>query len=180
MIKRGNKKGLSPVVATVLIIMITVVAVTLIAAFIVPFVEKVPEEGQKCFEVFADLSFHDTLYNCYASDTTETHTGFSVGINNDNIAGFTLLAINKGKSDRYEIRNAGSFADLRMLEGVYGEPLDIPENGGVRTYVYRGEVESFEIYPILVDGNQCERSDQIEPKLCANQDITNCILTGNC
>ncbi|NCO11773.1 hypothetical protein GW924_04230 [Candidatus Pacearchaeota archaeon] len=183
MLRGLGKKGLSPVVATVLIIMITVVAVTLIAAFIVPFVQKVPEEGQRCFEVFADLSFHDTLYNCYSNDTQQqTHTGFSVSINDESIQGFTLLAINKGQSERYTITDGISgIQELKMLGGTWGEALEVPDNGGVRTYVYKGHVESFEIYPVLADGKQCEKSDQIEPRLCASTEVANCVNgEGSC
>lgn len=171
-----KKRGLSPIVATVLIIMITVIAATIIATFVVPFVQNVPEEGQKCFEVFSDLKFHDTLYNCYSTNNSGNNfTGFSVSVNDKEVKGFTLLAINKGSSDRYEITDGISSPDLKMLGGNFGEALELPENGGVRTYVYNGLVESFEIYPILSDGKQCERSDLMEPELCADNDVGKCI-----
>ena len=55
-----KKRGLSPVVASVLIILITVVAAMVIASFVIPWVGQIGEEGQECFNVLGDLSFKST------------------------------------------------------------------------------------------------------------------------
>lgn len=179
-----SKRGLSPVVATVLIIMITVVAATMIAVFLIPFINDKLGEGKGCFEVLGDISFHGTEYGCYSGTQGEV-TGFSVNVNSDKIQGFTLLAVKGGKSNRYKIIDGANYPDLKMLgDGLFGGeeiyPIEFPGEGGIRTYVYNGAVDSFEIYPILKDGEQCEQSGQFEPNLCPRNDIVDCLVNGVC
>jgi len=181
MFRGFSKRGISPVVASVLLIMIAVVTATLIAVFLIPFVQNRLGEGKGCFEILGDASFYDTPYSCYSE--TEELTGFSVSINSDKINGFVLLAIKKGTSDRISIINGSTNQKLKMLgddNNGFGNEIVLPENGGVRTYVYNGTVDSLELYPILDDGTQCDKNDQLEPNQCTNTDIITCLNTGTC
>jgi len=115
---------------------------------------------------------------CYGYDEVNTQnvTGFSVEINSDEIEGFILFGIKGGSSDRFVILDGDSHPELKMLENAdFNTPLDVPSRGGVVTYVYDGYIDSFEIRPILKGGNECERSDSFEPRLCSNDEVVLCM-----
>ncbi len=64
----GNKRGVSAVVATVLIIMITVAAVGIIWAAIIPLIKNSIDRGQACFDAQADIGLvTDQGYTCINS-----------------------------------------------------------------------------------------------------------------
>ncbi len=180
--KRGmEKRGLSPVVASVLIILITVVAAMIIAAFVIPWIGSIGDEGKACFDVIGDLAFHGTEYNCYSED--ESLTGFSISVNSENIEGFILLAISGGRSDRYVITKDDTHSEkIKMLGNTTFTdiPLDVPTEGGIRTYVFNGLVDSFEIYPLLRDGKKCEMAGSLEPLLCTSDEVVICMKDGTC
>jgi len=172
-----NRRGISPVVASVLLIMIAVVTATLIAVFLIPFINERLGEGKGCFEILGDISFHETQYNCFSG--VYNVTGFSVNMNNERISGFTLIALIGGTSDRIVVTDNSTNNKLKMLgTGSFGEILEIPDQGGVRTYVYNGTVDALEIYPILDDGAQCDKNDEFEPHLCTSIEVANCLNDG--
>ncbi|MFA4960189.1 MAG: archaellin/type IV pilin N-terminal domain-containing protein [Candidatus Pacearchaeota archaeon] len=59
-----NKKGVSAVIATVLIILITVAAVAIIWAFILPFFTETMQGGVACKDSVGQLSVKDSQYTC--------------------------------------------------------------------------------------------------------------------
>lgn len=64
-----NKKAISTVVATVLIVLITVAAVTILWVAIAPLIERDPGVGIACFNVQRALSIdNNRLYTCYDND----------------------------------------------------------------------------------------------------------------
>jgi hypothetical protein len=62
---RKDKRGISAVVATVLIILITVAAVTIIWAAVIPLVSKQIDKGTVCLDAVSQLSIVDEGYTCY-------------------------------------------------------------------------------------------------------------------
>ena len=57
---KNNKKGISTVVATVLIILITVAAVTIIWTAVVPMIKKNLESGSACLDAISSVSIEGT------------------------------------------------------------------------------------------------------------------------
>ena len=158
------KRGLSPVIAVVLLVLITIVAATIIVAFVIPFVNKNLDEGSECFEVLGDLSFDETPYNCFNDNGEFERTGFSVRIDNENIIGFRVSLVTQGSYDGVDIINGNEGNSLnpniRMLLVTFGV-LEVPGRGGVRTYVAKGLFYKAEIFPILKGGGKCGLSDDI-------------------
>jgi flagellin-like protein len=70
-----NKKGISAIVATVLIILITVAAVTIIWAAIIPMIQNTIEGSQECFDASASVSV-STDFSC----VTHTEVDGSEGV----------------------------------------------------------------------------------------------------
>ncbi len=167
-----ERRGVAPIVATVLIIMITVVAATLIAVFVIPFIDDKLGEGKTCFETLGDLEIYDSDYNCYfESISGENRTGFSINVKGDKISGFKVVLVDSGNADSIGITNGTADGRIRMLGKSFSEALDFPELGGVRTYVYKGRAKVVEIYPVTNENEQCDLSDRIDLTECRNQEV---------
>ena len=162
-----DKRGLSPVIAVVLLVMITVVAAGIIVGFVVPFVKEGLVNSEECFNVLEDLSFAGTPYNCYYP--INDSTGFSIQINDESIVGFRVALLSEGSADSYDIDNESTGTIFGMLgDGGVGGDLTVPKRGGVRTYVLYGKFEQIEIFPILESGGKCEKTDNIIIKNCVD------------
>lgn len=175
-----EKRGLSPVIAVVLLLMITVVAAGLIVAFVVPFVSKNLDTSGECFDVLGDLSFDETPYNCFAESGGNSRTGFSVRVDNENIIGFRVALQTGGSSDAVEIEEGTNGSSLtrriRMLSQDFNVPLTVPGRGGVRTYVSEGRYDKAEIFPILTSGGKCDMADDIILKPCEGIGVNSSLL----
>jgi flagellin-like protein len=184
---RTNRKGLSEVIATLLIILLTVALVAVLAQVIIPFIKSSLNKSTEClghreyftFQEVYNYKNADLRYNCY----TNNLTGFSVkaGIDEENgsvIAGFDLVLLEEGNSKKLNIRNGVlRSSDLRMLNS--STPIiAIPAPGETRTYVHEkqaGENQfiSMEVYPVLKSGRVCEMSDEIRLDSCATTELLN-------
>ena len=169
--KRGlNNRGLSPVIAVVLLLLITIVAAGIIIAFVIPFVENTLDDSGECFDVLGDLSFAQTEFNCFNS--TQETTGISVRNDNENIVGFRLSLQSGGSADSFDILQGESYEGLKMLEGVFDENLEAPAEGGVRTYVASGQFDRAEIFPLLGSGRACNLADEINFVACEDPEAS--------
>lgn len=167
--KREDKGGLSPVIAVVLLLLITIIAAGIIVTFVVPFVNDNLESSGECFDVLGDLSFDETPFNCFNS--TNSRTGFSVRVDNDAIIGFRVSLQATGSSNAVDIENGTENSEIRMLTDIdFNQPLQVPERGGVRTYVSMGIFDKAEIFPILKGGGKCELADEINFDECIDPD----------
>ncbi|HIG52269.1 TPA: type IV pilin [Candidatus Pacearchaeota archaeon] len=71
-----GKKGVSPVVATVLIITLTVVTIGIIAPTVIKFTNENLDKSKECFDIMEDIKLEDLGYTC----TTNGETSFSFRI----------------------------------------------------------------------------------------------------
>jgi hypothetical protein len=162
---------MSPVVATVLIILVTIVAASLIAPFITNFVRSNLDDSGSCFDILGDLEFAQTEFNCVHD--TAPRTGFSVQVNNEKIVGFKISLLQAGSSVVYEVTNGKYVDEVRMLQDpdFTTEPLIFPSDGGVRTYVANAAYEKAALFPIAESGNTCEESDRIDFIVCTGPNL---------
>ncbi len=165
-----NKRGLSPVIATVLVIMLTVIAAGIIASFVIPFVRDNLEESGSCFEVLQAVEFAETGFNCYNESLTGFQTGFSVSISDERVDSFRIILSQTGSTTPYTINESGQNADLKMLTGSFGDALTMPDVGGTRTYVVNGEYENAQVAAVLASGNICDISDSVSFVQCTTSD----------
>ena len=162
-----KKKGLSPVIAVVLLLVITMIAAGIIIGVVVPFVQDNLEDSKACFEVLNDLSFASTLFNCV--NDTSNRTGFSVRIDSEEITGFRVSLQAQGSSDSFDVEAGFSLDKIKMLkEDSFNTSLQVPERGGVRTYVANGTFDRVEIFPILSSGAKCDLADDITLSICTD------------
>lgn len=172
-----EKRGLSAVVATMLLILLTVVSVVLVASFILPFIND-SLKSTDCFK-FKEYFVFDNSFdlNCYEKDASGQYK-YKLSVktqadnsNADKVIGFNLRFLGNGKGSSIIARDGEFNSDLTMLAGVAGEPIKIPISGGkypVLSYIYTSseEYKKAGIYTVIEDGRICDESDLIELKRC--------------
>ena len=170
-----NKRGVSAVIAAVLLIMITVIAAGMIFSFVIPFVKQQTESATECFDVFGGLEFASTAYNCNVlasasgcgTDGTSAcfdRTGFSIKVSKEGIEGLKVSLVAGGSSTALDIKSGEEVSGLLMLDGT--ESLEVPQSGETRTYVANDTYESAEVAAILENGRTCDVSDNIVFSAC--------------
>ena len=168
-----GKRGVSAVVATVLLLIITIASIAIIAGVIIPFVRNSLDKGTECvgFEDYFSFeeSFGNLKYNCY--DDVDGLQGASVRSAEredleENIAGFELVFVRSGSSDKVSIRKDVTTTDVKMLDG--NTNLEVPEAGEIRTYLYTTSetFDKIEVAPVLTSGRICAVSDSINNIVC--------------
>ena len=151
----NNKKGISAIVATVLIILITVAAVTIIWAAIIPMINNQLESGTVCLDAVSAVSLKDEGYTCYSTVKNPIDSSVASG-------GF--------KKDYYNVslhvaRNAKAFklAGIQILVSVGGDTTtmtitgdDIVRPNGADVFVVNGsnfnKATKVQIAPIVKTG----------------------------
>ena len=170
-----QKRGLSQIVESVLLLLITIAAVSLIASFIIPFVRNNLNSGTECVPYRDYYQFdEETDYTCYKNNYTGASVKASASPEGNNTIGFEIVFVKAGLSEKASVRKSNSEScackGIKML-GTSCSSLgivEIPDNGELRTYVYNGTqiFESVDIYPVLNNGKVCDKSDSIKLKAC--------------
>ena len=168
-----NKRGLSAVVATISLVLLTFIAVAVIASFVVPFVRDNLISGSGCFPYREYYTFEiESGYACYEIvDGGEKEYRISVrgnslgGEEEALVSGLKLSFIEGGSTEVVDIASGSASSGARMLNSGI---IAIPKSGEVRTYAYvsSADFESVEVFPVLTSGRTCDRSDEIEIEVC--------------
>ena len=175
-----NRKGISTIVATVVLILITVAAAMFIAGFVVPLVRDQLNEGTECLGYEDYFLFYEEFdYNCYQMHVRDGGRDYiyALSIEADTVSAEKLENINAlriqflggGENVGFEVSNGmaagNNTGEMRMLNRAVPE-LTLPEKGGVKTYVYNSSVEfdTVEIYPVLKNDRICAQTDKIRIK----------------
>lgn len=157
----ASRKGVSAVIATVLLIVLTIAAVAIIAGVVIPFVKTQLDKSKKCFEAIDQISIEQGEFTCYNSTNTK------IMIRRGTNAEFELkgLIVSLVKSDAssevYKIYNNISIQGVKMYSGSFD--LEIPQEGGAETYVFPVSSSYASVAPILSNDETCkEISENIE------------------
>lgn len=162
-----SKLGVSPVVATVLLLVLTIVIGGIIFSVVVPFVNDSLGESKECLDTFEGVEFPESQFNCYISGTGVDETGFSVKVNKEGITKVKVALIDDvGNSDVYDIFDGTSERHLRPMGAAYADPLEFPAISGQRTYVVDKIYKKAEISALTPSGDICSVSDVLEFEPC--------------
>ena len=162
-----NRRGVSPVVATVLLLVLTVVIGGIIFSVVVPFVKNSLQESKTCLAVFEGVEFPESKFNCYKSAGAGFETGFSIKLNKEEISGFRVALIDRNGNS--EVKNIpGTFIDVKMVGGSYNTLLEFPTVGGQRSYVINRLYSKAEVSPISKSGDVCAIADVVEFAPCVD------------
>lgn len=175
-----EKKGLSEVVTTILIILLTVVAFVIIGGFVVPFVKNSLNQSTSCFSYKEYYKFDDSFsLNCLKISGGENLYAFSIRKSSDkklesgsNELDIVLRNAN-GEIETAKIKDGGTSS--KNIGGVSfvnsaSTTLKTPNSGGIISYLYKGSINnhiSAELYPVLKSGRICrEEKEEITVGSC--------------
>ena len=183
-----TKRGLSTIVAAVLLIMLTVTAATILIRFLQPFVRNNLTENSECIPFQDYYQFQQTFenatgsysFNCYQQSNGQTYiaTMIKAGQNAsqedmENLNGFTIVFGNSGGEAEPVILTNGKTVTFNIggiwrIDDAGNSILEINKPRETLTYIYHANkiYNTAEVYPILKDGRTCEKSDTITLKQC--------------
>jgi flagellin-like protein len=145
-----NKKSLSAVIATVLLIMLTIAAVAILYAFVVPWVKCNLNKSKQCFDSNNQLSIDTSSgYTCTKSSPAETWVMIKRGENPDfKLKKIIVLLTKEGASNRYEIQAGTATPGVTMYN--VADQIVLPNPGESKTYKFPiGNEEGVEILPMI-------------------------------
>ncbi len=145
-----NKKGVSGIIATVLLILITITAVFLIASFVIPFIRDNLENRNEltCFEL-GDKAKLVRDKSCYQDTFSPAYTNVWVKMWEADIEKFYL-----------ELENSDGNVDYKVEDWSWnhdGEEREFPYNGEIYTRVSIGAI---------IGEQRCSISDTINLERC--------------
>ncbi len=184
--KRGQhqRKALSEVVSTVMLIVIAVIGISVVAAFIIPFVNKT--QNADCFDARDHLTFVGELggqYTCWKSDGSYTTVIVKRGSETVGLNGFRLVLGIQGQSKSYDViwgANNDHVAGIdnyltysTNIPTAYAQPEKEQARGSEYTYYIKSSdfagispIIRAQISPILKSGETCSMTDSIEISPC--------------
>jgi hypothetical protein len=176
-----NKKGLSTVVASLILILLTISIALLLAQVIIPFVRDNLAKSTNCLDyqdyfVFEEsFQYNSTTYNfnCIDSVGTDNLHGLAVKAlkNNSNVKGFKIVFTKDESVSIDVIEGNPSSSDSGQIRTIEKSPIiRIPGLGEIRTFVYNSPLafNKAEIYPILSTGKTCDKNDEIKFINCSS------------
>lgn len=146
----SQKKGISAVVATVLIILITVAAITIVWAAIIPMINNQLDQGTLCLDAVSQLSLMDAGYTCVDIPADELSLQIKKGASNFDLADIQVLISSGGDTTSVKILDTYVLADLPSANEEKVFRLD------VAAILLAGTVDSVKIAPIVKVGNTQE------------------------
>ena len=168
-----NKLGLSTVIATLLLVLLTVALVGIVWGVIKNITEdSLPQQG--CLDIYEKLKFN-YAYTCYNTSTGEML--FSVSEEDINLSKAIISIYYQGTSKSLEVLSYLSpVPGLRPYNGNPGDSVVLPGANSGTTYIYNlsaagfsGRPDSVKITPVI-GKEQCSVSDSLD-------EIDNCPLS---
>ncbi len=172
-----EKLGISPVVATVALVLITFTAALIIAQYVVPFVKSELRKSGECFDYQQDYFTFDeeSIYNCYSLPkyAVTVHAKTASSEDAAKVFGLHFVFSVGGTSTPVQFlvgqRDPARF--MIALDSSSGLPtrfdISIPQRGEIRTYGYEptsqppSPYSSVRVHPVLSNGRVCDASDSI-------------------
>jgi flagellin-like protein len=169
----SNKKGISAIIATVILIALAVAAIAVIWVFVKGMVEDELGEAGACFEVYEKVTLNDK-YTCY--DFEEDVTLFSINIGDVEVDEILVGISAGGASKSFRIKDDAEIEYLEMWSS--DDAIRLPEKNEGLTYSVdmsgaglTGTPTVIQISPVI-KGAQCEVSDSIvQIDSCATLEI---------
>jgi flagellin-like protein len=149
-----NKKAVSAVVATLLLVVITIVATLLVWQVVKTQVIDKELESASCFEYRNYVRILDTDYTCYdASSPVKTQIQIERSTEEKNIEGISVTISGGATSKSYELKN-GDVPGVSMFPS--GE-ITIPNRGESKTYIFSGIAGNLASITVIINGKTCDQ-----------------------
>lgn len=114
----SNKKAVETIIATVLVIGITLAAFSSIYVYVFPFIKEEIQKSQKCGE--AQIVIDSAKgFTCYDSSTQQLQVMVNRGPNEFDIGGIGVSVRDEGVSKRYDVLESPN-PYVRLANSEYG------------------------------------------------------------
>ena len=160
-----NKKALSEVVSTVLILALTIVLAGIVWAVVNGLVKEKVSETESCFNTFGKVTIN-SRYTCYNSSSNELQ--FSIDVGDISLNEVIVGISTSGTSLSFRLNSEGSQIANLVNYPTRSTNIKIPEKNAGLTYILDmdgaglpGTPNSIRIAPV-VGNDQCEVSDSLE------------------
>lgn len=167
MINKKEKRGVSPLISTVLLILVSITAAIIIFTVVVPFVRNTLSESKECFGTLDQLTINtESGFTCYYGTGNKiVNITIKRGSKEAEIERFKISISGQGTSNMFDIKDGE--IRVKMLDG--STSIEIPEAGGERTYSLNTtmtEVLYAEVYPVMESGKMCDPTDRAQIDNC--------------
>ena len=160
-----NKLGLSTIVATLLLILMTLVLAGIVWSVVTKITKDNLAKSQSCFEIFDKVKL-DESYTCYNVTSNELYISLSVKeIDVDEV---TIGVSSNGETKSFKISKTGAYVQyVRYYNNTANVALPAKNSGVAYVYDFGAAFgttdfpDSVEVAP-MVNGNQCETSSSIQ------------------
>jgi hypothetical protein len=151
-----SKKSQSEVVTTVLLVLLSIVAVGIVISFVYPLVTNQISKSD-CVNVLDQIEItNNQQYTCYNSSAKNLSVQIHAGDLQGKSSGFLISVGSGGGSSNYKINNSGIITNVTIRGGS-----NIPGKNEERTYVIssiNSKPDYVNVYLILNNGNTCDSS----------------------
>jgi FlaG/FlaF family flagellin (archaellin) len=165
---KQNKRGISPIIATLLLIVISIGVIAIVAVVVNNLVNQKIGEASSCFGNFDKLTL-SSKHTCWNSSTQQIN--FMVNVGDINLSGIRISITSSEKSRAFTI-NGTSQQIQDLMNSTGGNIIGFPQSNSGTKYIYQWSgtdvPDSIEIAP-FVGGNLCSSTNSISP-------ITDCNL----
>jgi len=160
-----DKRGLSVVIATLLLVAMTIVAVSIVWSVIQSLVKDQTSGAKACFDILGKVSFNDQN-TCYTRSETNVQTlQFSIDMGNVYVDAAIVEISGTIENTHFELNTAASQIDYLTM---YDDSPDIslPKSNSGSTYIFDLYEAGFAFVPEIritpkINGTFCEVSDTI-------------------
>jgi hypothetical protein len=155
---KKNSKGISGVVAAVLMIALVMVIAVIVWVVVRNIVQSQIGSVESCFEVYDKVTLNNR-YTCYNSNTGEFQ--FSIKIADIDVDKVIISVSSEGSTNSYTLTNEDQ-QDIELTLYPSGGEIKLPKRNAGLTYVtdISTKPDLIQIAPV-VNGQQCEVSDSL-------------------
>ncbi len=163
--KVKNKTGLSEVVTTLLLIVLSLVAIGLIWTFVSNLLNKQISSSESCVGNIDQIKL-EPHYTCWEPDSSGNPSAvrFSITVGNIDVDKIIVSIASSDKIQSYTITNTpSSVGGLKPIPYSGSTQVVLPGKNSGATYNatgFTGEIDSIRIAPVI-NGNQCDVSDSL-------------------
>jgi flagellin-like protein len=160
-----NKKAISPVIGSVILIVIVIAAGVSVWIFTENLIEDEIDDTSACFNIFEKVKLNDR-YTCYNTNSNKLDLSLEVG--DVDLEELIIVISGDRKSETIKIEE-----EDKVISSFYpygksnGDKVSLPTENSGETYTlevlergFSGKPDAIEVYPVI-DGTKCEKSDSI-------------------
>lgn len=149
-----NKKGLSGIVAAVIMIALVMAIGGIVWSVVTNLVSERLEDVGTCLDVLGKVNINGQ-YTCY--DTSKDEVFISIGVGDIDVEKIIIAVSGASSSSSYELNETGGSPQLKNYTG--GTEIKMPEKNSGLTYRLAVErPDSIKVIPVI-GGKQCDVTD---------------------